>query len=164
MTKKYELNVAYTDKGGANIGPITAKKSLVLIPARFLLISIDNTYPFSKLIVQDKYLNRETLKVPAIGNWLTLRLGDYDLSNINALRIGGWITKQNVSWQFELRLGSDTGTVLASGETAKDIVEKYSRTTLNLEAQSGVHDIYLAIRSTEKSNSELQLLDISFHK
>ncbi len=163
-TEKYELNIAYTDKGSANIGPITAKKSLVLIPARFLLTSIVNDYPLNKLIVQDKYNKRDTLKVPATGNWLTLRLGEYDLNNIDALRIGAWVTKQNAQWQFELRLGSDTGTVLASGEIMGKILETYSRTLLKLQTQNDVQDIYLAIRSTEKSTSELQLLDISFHK
>ncbi|MES2676432.1 MAG: ThuA domain-containing protein [Pseudomonadota bacterium] len=163
--KKYEFNAAYTDKGGAGIGPITAKKSLVLLPARFALRSdIVSVSPLGKLIVEDKHAKRETFKIPATGNWLTLRLGQYDLSNIDAVRLGGWVTKQSLAWQFEVRLGSDTGTVLASGELAGNVLETYSRLLLKLQAQTGFQDIYLAIRSSEKSNGELHLLDISFHK
>ncbi len=163
--KKYELSIAYTDKGGVNIGPITAKKSLVLIPARFSLMSlVASKYPLGELITADKYAKQDTLKIPATGNWLAMRLGEYDLSNINALRFGAWITKQSVPWQFEIRLGSDTGTVLASGEMTGRVLDTYSRILLKLQAQNGVQDIYLAIRSGEQSNSELQLLDISFHK
>lgn len=163
-TEKYELSLAYTDKGGSGIGPITAKKSVVFMPARFLMNSLLNDSTASKFMEQDKYNKRDTIKVPATGNWLTLHLGRYDLSNIDALRIGAWVTKQNTAWQFELRLGSDTGTVLATGENLGKVLDVYSRTLLKLQPQQGEQDIYLAIRAAEKSASELQLLDISFHK
>ena len=162
--QKYEFSAAYTDRGAGSIGPITAEKTLVLIPARLTFASIVNSYSMSKLIVQDEFSKKGTLNVPATGNWLTLRLGDYDLSNIDTLRIGAWVTKQYVTWQFEVRLGSDTGTVLASGEMSGKILESYVRSSLKLQAQNGIQDLYLAIRSSEKSTSELQLLDIAFHK
>ncbi|RZL49294.1 MAG: carbohydrate-binding protein [Pedobacter sp.] len=117
-----------------------------------------------KSFLDEKFLNNEILKFPANGNWLTLHLGAYDLKQINQLRIGGWITKELTRWEFELRLGSDTGTVLATGELTAKGLDAYNRAVLKLQAQDGTRDIYLAVRSAEKSTSELQLFDIAFDK
>lgn len=160
----YELNAAYTDNGGTNIGPITTTKSLVLIPARLPLVPLVKSNSFNKLTEQGKFLNHDTVKVLASGNWQTFHLGKYDLTDITALQLGGWITKQNTQWHFEVRLGSDTGTVLAAGESSTKAVDVYFRSLLKLQTQRGLQDLYLAIRSTEKSASELQLLDVSFHR
>lgn len=163
-SQKYELSASYLDKGGLTIGPVAAKKSLKLQPARFYLAPGFDIEMSNRLIELSQHSNRDTLQVPATGNWLVMRLGKYDLTDIVMLRLGGWVTKNNTAWQFELRLGSDTGTVLASGENNGKVLEKYLRSPLKIQSHSGNQELYLAIRSIEKSTSELQLLDISFHK
>lgn len=160
----YELQVAYTDKGSASAPAIKVQQAAELIPARFLLANIFNSVSASKLVEKDKLNNHVTIKVPATGNWLTFGLGAYDLTSINSIRLGSFVSKANTVWQFELRLGSDTGTVLASADSVAKVLDAYNRTSLKLSAQTGVQEVYLAVRSNEKSAGELHLYDISFHK
>ena len=53
--------------------------------------------------------------------------------------------------------------MLAKGENPSSVADTYSRTELKLQAQSGYQDLYLVVRSNAKSESELHLLDVSFH-
>ncbi len=172
-TQKFDLLTSYTDKGSAVIGPIKVQKSVVIEPARFYLNASIDLKDMSKLIDRARYQGRETLKIPATTAWLNIPLGRYDLTNINAVRVGSWITNQEtnsisadqkLAWQFELRAGSATGIVLAVGENPLRVLGTYSRTELKLQPQTGFQDLFLLVRSTQKSTNDLQLLDASFHK
>ncbi|MET0357459.1 MAG: carbohydrate-binding protein, partial [Cellvibrio sp.] len=74
---------------------------------------------------------------------------------------GAWVTEKSAAWQFELRLGSATGTLIGSGEAAAGAVDAYSRVDIKLQPHAGFQDIFLVARS-EKSASELHLLDVAF--
>lgn len=173
-TQKFELLTSYTDKGTEAIGPITVKKSVVLEPARFYLNAGLDLTNMSKLVDRARYKGHDTLKVLATTAWFSIPIGRYDLTSINALKIGSWLGNQEVSagptiqnnpWQFELRVGSATGTVVAVGESPARALDTYSRTEIKLQApQVGFQDLFLLVRSTQKSTSDLQLFDVSFHK
>jgi hypothetical protein len=163
-TQVFELITSYTDKGSSGIAPINVKKSVAIIPARFYIYPIIDFATADKLIEKARHKRRETVKLPATGAWISVPLGKYDLTSITALRIGAWATLEGTAWQFELRSGSATGAVIAKGENPSSIADTYVRTELKLQAQSGYQDLYLVIRSNGKSESELHLLDASFHR
>jgi len=163
-TQIFELVTSYTDKGSPAVGPITVKKSVTVMPARFYLYPVFDFNNADKLIEKARHKTRDTIKLPATGAWINVPLGTYDLSSISALRVGAWATLQGTPWQFELREGSPTGVVIAHGENPASLADSYSRTELKLQAQTGYQNIYLLVRSSGKSDSELHLLDISFHK
>jgi len=163
-TQEFEFLASYTDNGGPPVGPITVKKSVILVPARLYINSLTDLKMASKFIEKVRFKRRDTVKLPATAGWLSIPLGAYDLTGISSVRLGGWVAEQATGWKVELRIGSVTGTLLASGEFAADTLDKYSRIPLALNAQSGLQDIVLVVRSNEKSTSDLQLLDISFHR
>jgi cytochrome c len=163
-TQIFELAVSYTDKGSNPIGPITVKKSLALAPARFNLNSAIDVKELNKLIEKSRFRSFDTIKLPAVADWLSLPLGRYDLTAVNSVRIGTWVKTHSTAWQFELHAGSATGVLLASGVNTGNLLDSYSRAELKLQPQTGFHDLFLVVRSSEKSASELQLLDISFHQ
>lgn len=163
-TQVFELVTSYTDKGSSGIAPINVKKSVAVIPARFYIYPIIDFSSVDKLIEKARHKRRETVKLPATGAWINMPLGKYDLTSITVLRVGAWATLQGTAWQFELRSGSPTGDVIAKGENPSVVEDTYVRTELKLQAQSGHQDLYLAIRSNAKSESELHLLDTSFHR
>lgn len=161
--QKFELTAAYTDKGHSGIGPINVKKSIVLKPARFYLNGTLDAKQASKFVENGRHNDRDTIKFPATGNWLAAPLGLYDLTDIKSVRLGAWVTEKSANWQFELRAGSATGTLLGSGEIPAGNLDAYTRTDIKLQQQSGLQDIFLVVRS-EKSGSELHALDIAFLK
>ena len=161
--EKFELKVAYTDKGNPPTAPISVKKSIVLKPARFNLNGVVDLKMASKSVESARHNDHETIQFPATTSWLNLPLGDYDLKDIKSVRIGNWVTEKNANWQFELRAGSATGAVLGTAEISGRVLDTYARTEIKLQAQHGYEDIYLLVRSNENSVSELHLLDISFH-
>ena len=163
-TQIFELAVSYTDKGSNPIGPIAVKKSLALAPARFNLNSSIDVKELNKLIEKSRFRSFDTIKLPAVADWLSLPLGRYDLTAVNSVRVGAWVKTYSTAWQVELRAGSAAGVLLAKGVNAGNILDSYSRTELKLLPQTGFHDLFLVVRSSEKSASELQLLDISFHQ
>ncbi|RYY02974.1 MAG: c-type cytochrome [Gammaproteobacteria bacterium] len=163
-TKKFALVTSYTDKGSAVIGPITVKKTVTLEPARLNLSSIVDLKLASKFVEAGRHNGRDTLMVPATGAWLSLPLGHYDLTGVNAIRVGGWIGKETSAWQFELRLGSPTGPLIGTSENPGKVLDAYLRSEIKLQSQTGFQDVFLLIRTAEKSTSELELLDVSFHK
>jgi cytochrome c len=163
-TQAFELVASYTDKGSAVIGPISVKKSVTIIPARFYLYPVVDFNTADKLVEKARHNKRDTVKLPATGAWINVPLGKYDLTNIAALRVGAWSTLQGTAWQFELHVGSATGTLLGQAESPSNLADVYSRTELKLQTQLGFQDIYLVIRSSSKSAGELHLLDISFHQ
>jgi hypothetical protein len=79
------------------------------------------------------------------------------------VRVGTWVDKHSTPWQFELRSSSAKGELLAKGENILATLETYSRTELKLKPQADFQDLFLVVRSSDKSASELQLLDVSFH-
>ena len=162
-TQKFALTAAYTDKGGSGIGAISGKKSIILKPARYFINGVVDLKSASKFVENGRHNDRDTIQLPATGGWLSVPLGNYDLTNIKALRIGSWVTKQNTSWQFELRSGSESGPLLGSGEIAAPAVDAYTRSEIKIQTRSGFENVFLLVRSSEKSSSELQLLDVSFH-
>lgn len=162
-TQVFELAVSYTDKGNSPIGPIVVKKSLALSPARFNLNSVIDINGLNKAIEKSRDHGKDTIKLSATGDWLSLPLGRYDLTNINSARVGAWVIEHSSAWQFELRVGSAKGALIAKGESAGSVLDNYSRTELKLQTTTGLQDVFLVIRSSEKSASELQLLDVSFH-
>jgi hypothetical protein len=163
-TQVFELAVSYTDKGSNPIGPIAVKKSLVLAPARFNVNSVIDTNGLNKAIEKSRDHGQDTVKLAATGDWLSLPLGRYDLTKINSVRVGAWVIEHSSAWQFELRVGSAKGALIAKGESSGGVLDSYSRTELKLQTTVGLQDVFLVIRSSEKSASELQLLDISFHQ
>jgi len=163
-TKKFALVTSYTDKGSAVIGPITVKKTVTLEPARLNLSSIVDLKLASKFVEAGRHNGRDTLMVLATGAWLSLPLGHYDLTGVNAIRVGGWIGKETSAWQFELRLGSPTGTLIGTSESPGKVLDAYLRSEIKLQSQTGFQDVFLLVRTAEKSTSELELLDVSFHK
>jgi cytochrome c len=161
----FELSVSYTDKGSDQIaGAIAVKKSLELIAPRFNLESSIDVKALDKLIEKSRFKGRDTFKVPAVGNWLSLPLGQFDLTHIKSLRVGSWVETHSTPWQFELRAGSAKGELLAKAEYTANTLESYARTELTLQPQTGFQELFLVVRSGEKSASELQLLDVSFHR
>lgn len=163
-TQTFELVTSYTDKGGAAIAPISVKKTVTIVPARFYLYPIFDFTTADKVIEKARHNRRDTVKLPATGKSISVALGKYDLTSITALRVGAWSTLQGTAWQFELHVGSAAGTLLAKGENPSSVADAYSRTELKLQAQPGNQDLYLVIRSNGKSEGELHLLDVSFHR
>lgn len=163
-TQSFEFAVSYTDKGNAGIAPISVKKSVDLIPARFYFYPVVDFSKADELIEKAWHKKHDTVKLPAEGTWISVPLGKYDLTSITALRIGAWSTLQGTVWQFELRSGSPVGTVIGKGENPSLVADTYVRTELKLQAQSGYQELYLVIRSNGKSDSDLHLLDVSFHQ
>ena len=162
-SQQFELSATYTDKGGDIIGPITVKKSLLLQPPRLLLSKVVNLEKVNKAVELGHVNQADTVKVPATGAFLAIPLGRFDLTDIKSVRVGGWITEAVAPWKYELRAGSETGTLIASGDSKNAALESYTRTPLKLTAADGFQDLYLLV-SGEKSGSELHLFDLSFHQ
>jgi len=159
--QKFELTASYIDQGGVEIGPIKVTKTLTLTPARLALITMFDAKT-NKKMEKSKQGHHDTVKVPASGEWLVLPLGQFDLTGISNIKIGAWVTKVNTPWQYELRTAN--GSVLAKGDNLATALNAYSRTTLKVDQKNSYETLSLAIHSNEKSASELQLLDISFHQ
>jgi cytochrome c len=160
----HKLNVAYSDKGASSIGSIKAIKQHQLQPARLGVAFLFNPMLASKNIEPDKFKDRPTVKVPATANWLAFSLGQYDLTGIARIRLGFYVKKQGAQWQFELRQGSDSGVVLAAADNLNRLMDVYLQAVIKINPSIGFNDLYLAVRSTEKSDSELHLYDVSFLK
>ena len=163
-TQKFELTAAYTDKGSPVIGPIVVKKSVILKPAHFFLNGVVDLKNASKVVESGRHNSHETIQTPATTTWSSIPLGNYDLTDIKSIRIGNWITQKDASWQFELRSGSATGVVLGVAEISARAMDSYSRSEIKLQSQAGYQDIFLMVKSSENSKSQLDLLDISFRK
>jgi cytochrome c len=163
-TQEFELIVSYTDKGNAGIGPITVKKSIDFKPARFNVYPIVDFAKADMLLDKGRHKRMETVKLPAAGKDIAISVGRVDLTGLNALKVGAWSVLKDTVWQYELRTGSATGAVVGKAERSSTEDDVYARTELKLQAQAGVQDLYLVIRSNGKSDGELHLLDMSFHK
>ncbi|GGY69833.1 hypothetical protein GCM10011613_12740 [Cellvibrio zantedeschiae] len=163
-TQEFELLASYTDKGNAGIGPITVKKAVDLKPARFYLYPVIDFSTADKLIDKARHKRLDTVKLPAAGKDIALAIGRYDLTGVKALKVGAWSVLKETVWQYELHAGSANGTLLAKGESTSTEADAYSRTELKLQPQTDYQDLYLVVRSNGKSEGELHLLDVSFHK
>lgn len=163
-TQEFELVTSYTDKGNAGIGPITVKNAIDLKPARFYIYPLVDFATADRLLDKARHKRLDTVKLPAAGKDVVVSLGRYDLTNINAVKVGAWSVLQDTLWQFELHTGSATGALLGKAERSSTEADSYARSELKLQSQTGMQDLYLVIRSNGKSEGELHLLDISFNK
>ena len=161
-TQKFELLSTYTDKGSSVINPIAVKKSIILKPAHFYVNGIVDLKNASKLVEGGRHNGRDTIQIPASATWLSVPIGNYDLTNIKAVNVGNWITGKNANWQFELRSGSATGLVLGVADITGRTLDSYARNEIKVQSQTGFQDLFLLIRSSEVSSAQLDLVDLSF--
>src|SRR5690606_25089855 len=106
----------------------------------------------------------ESLAVsPPDHNWITIPLGVYDLTSIKHIDVGRMIGRNGAPWQYQLRLDSADGELLAEADN-KDITKHvYDHDRLNLNAaMDGRHSLYLKVRYNGEASSELFLVDLVF--
>lgn len=160
----YLLSASYTDKGANGMAPIALKKEFLLQPYRFDFNPVFNLQTASKDVVQDNYNKLDTIQMPASGKWAGFGLGSYDLTTITALKIGAFMDKELLNWQFELRRNNAEGEVVAAGNLSATELKTYQRSTIPVTVSAGVSELYLQVKTEKKSSAELRLQDISFEK
>lgn len=159
VKETYELTVNYTDQGGDVVGPIQVERKAILMPARLLIRELED-------VLTDRtgfMVDNTTLRAEAgDGQWRTVRLGEFDLTQIKSVQIGHAVIRNDARWEVELRVGGADGQVIAHGETYE--INKYSQLGLTLEPTTGKQALYIAARSVNQPVSDIHLRDISFHR
>lgn len=161
---RYELKVVYTDKGASQSNPIKVSVATELKSARYLLASVLSESQQTKEMVLDKLNSKSIIKVVSSGNWSVIPLGKLDTRHLSQVKIGVFNGKALDSWQFEVRLGSDTGTVIGSGEYIGKSLDTYDRAKVQFDKAGDEQEIYLAVKSNKQSTAEIMLYDIAFVK
>ena len=153
----YILSASYTDKGGDEIGPLTARSVFKLRPAYVPAAEYDQIEKAMKFEL-------EKGQFPGVEEDLTLVIGtqdsyvayhDLDLTSIQAVAL---LANANSAYMgggiIEFRVDAPDGKVIASAPIdAKLTAKMYERRVINLEATEGVHDVYVCFRLAEGDDS-----------
>lgn len=161
---KYEFNVAYTDKGVEQTPPIKVVQKVVLSSPRYLIAGVLPETLQTKELTIEKFKNKSVLKVVSTGNWSVIPLGNIDTRSLSAIKLGLFAGGALETWQFEVRLGSDTGTVIASGEYSPKGLDTYERAKISFLQTGEQQELYLAVKGNKRSAAELNLYDIYFQR
>lgn len=163
------LSASYTDKGGANIKPLTGNASVYLRNSTMSLDNAQNYSEYQSMTFNDNFL----LMVPAVKG--SFSINGIDLTNIGTVGITT-VTMQPLPYEhlFEIRLGSPDGPKI--GEAAYKPGEGFSPSedgptfqnlTFELEPVTGgnLNDLYIvSYPADEEATGTLILSEIQFQR
>jgi hypothetical protein len=164
-TGTYILQVAYQDRGGDSIGPLTAERNFVIRNSKLKAVHCDDDKDVSKV-------NDEVVKFTKSGAYIAF--ANIDLSQLKSV---SYEVSSAVKGKIELRLDAVSGPVISAAAfepekrnaeadaTKKNIPLKTTKS--NLQPISGTHDIYFVYTDTGSVKAEtwntLDLWYISFN-
>jgi cytochrome c len=160
----YLLQATYTDKPVNGVAAISASKTFSLTPHRFNFDSVFNADTATKDIKRNTFRDVKTVHIPTSPEWAGFALGNYDLTEVNAVQVGSLFFKDVIEWQFELRRNNAEGEVIASGVLTPKELRSYQRTKISITPVSGFSELYLQVKMATGASGELALQDISFEK
>lgn len=160
----YLLQATYTDKPVNGVAAITTSKAFSLTPHRFNFDSVFNADTATKDIKRNTFREIKTVQMPTTQEWSGFALGNYDLTEVNAVQVGNLFFKEAVEWQFELRRNNAAGEVIASGVLTPKELRAYQRTKISITPVTGFSELYLQVKMAAGASGELALQDISFEK
>jgi cytochrome c len=132
---KYILSASYTDTGGAETGPLTTRKELVLRPAKVSASGYDEARGVARK--NDPENNRPFLRFSEHGSFIVFN--GVDLSGISQLTLR--VSSNQLPGTMEVRLGSPEGTLI--GQVKVIPGGKWHELSAPLVPTNGEHDVYV---------------------
>jgi cytochrome c len=144
----YLIQATYTDKGGNEVGPQTATKTVALRSSKVPAVSFDEAKKSAKF-------NVPQLGEVAIANHEGyLRFNAIDLSGIKTLTLGAFASPpRTVGGKAEIRIGSETGQLIGEAVIASGNVTP-QKITLN-QAIQGKKDVFLVFSNKDADGKAL---------
>jgi cytochrome c551/c552 len=137
------LTASYTNKGGANIKPLTGKKTLVLRNSKITFSQVSKMKDYTTAEIDGN-----TYLVPPKGEgWFTI--DSIDLSGIKAAELMAGSTQPvKYGYDFELRLDAPDGKIIGTSSVVSTPSKNSANSTLakfNLEpvTDNKIHNLYI---------------------
>lgn len=154
----YIFSVAYRDKGGNGVEPITARETIVLRHPR---VQAEN-YDTYKNVQQQRPQGGSLAYVSNIQEGSYIAFKSIDLSNISQL---SYQLVALAPGSIEVRLNAPDGPLVSKADIKPQGAGKeFKQLTAPVQKTSGMHDLYFVFKSTEKDKDLLNLDWIYFQQ
>ena len=151
---RYIFTASYTDKGGQEIGPLTARDMMTLRSPYINAINFDE-------IVKAMKFKVEPGMAPGVEEEMNIIIGvgdghvvykDFDLTGVTTVEIGAALAGAFFGGgTIELRVDSPDGDLIGSAEVVQGLTDFGSKVfPVALKKKEGMHDIYTVFRAADK--------------